>query len=345
MRRPAHWLAAAIRALPDGLVARLAGPPVVARGHGLDPRLALLARISARRAPFHALTPAEARATSSRAVRLSASAPRPMASVDRRGIPGAEGFLPARVYQPRGIAGPRPLVLYFHQGGCVIGDLDWCEPFGTRLAEHARCPVMSVAYRKGPEHRFPAAQEDAVAAYRWAREHAGELGGDPQRLVVAGDSAGGGLSAHVTQALKQAGEPQPLLQILVYPWLEAFADNDSYREFEHGSPLDVAGMRWFLRHYTSDESEWRDPRLSPGLASDLAGLAPALIATAGFDPLCDEGAAYARRLESAGVPVGYRCYESLCHSFTSLGGIVPAASQALDEIADGLERVLTGGKP
>jgi acetyl esterase/lipase len=345
MQRPAHWLGAAIRALPDGLVARLSGGPVVARGHTLDPRLALLARAAARQTPFHELSPTEARIASARAVRLGAGAPRPMASVDHRRIPGAEGFLPARIYRPRGLAGPRPLLLYFHQGGCVLGDLDWCEPFCTRLAERARCLVMSIDYRKGPEHRFPAAQEDAVAAHRWAREHASELGGDPERLVVAGDSAGGGLSAHVSQALKRSGEPQPLLQILIYPWLEAFADNDSYREFEEGSPLSPAGMRWFLRHYTSDESEWRDPRLSPGLASDLAGLAPALIACAGFDPLCDEGEAYARRLEAAGVPVRYRCYGSLTHSFTSLGGVVPAASRALDEIADDLERVLTGGAP
>jgi acetyl esterase/lipase len=344
-RRPGHWLGAALRALPDPLVARLAGPPVMARGHALDPRLVLLARANARQPPFHQMSPAEARAASSRAIRLGAGAARPMARVEHRKIPGAQGFLPVRVYHPHGLAGPRPLVLYFHQGGCVIGDLDWCEPFCTRLAERARCRVLSVDYRLGPEHRFPAAQEDAVAAYRWALSNAGELDGDPERLVVAGDSAGGGLAAHITHAAKRAGEPQPRLQILVYPWVEAYANNDSYREFEDASPLDPAGMRWFLSHYANDEQEWQDPRLSPLRESDFGNLAPALIATAGFDPLCDEGHDYARKLEAAGVPVRYRCYASLSHSFTSLGGIVPAASDALDQIADDLERVLTGGLP
>lgn len=342
-RRLERGLSAALAALPAALVSRLAGAPVVVRGRTLDPRLALLARASARQTPFHEMTPAQARATSNRTIRLSAGPPRPLRSVDHRSIPGAGGFLPVRVYHPLGVSGPRPLVLFFHQGGCVIGNLDWCEPFCTRLAERARCVVMSVDYRLGPEHRFPAAQEDAVASYRWALAHAAEVGGDPQRLVVAGDSAGGGLAAHITHASKRSGDPQPLLQILVYPWLEAYADNAAYRDFEDGFPLDPAGLRWFLSHYTTDEAERRDPRLSPGLESDFGGLAPALIATAGFDPLCDEGEAYAGKLEAAGVPVRHRCYESLTHSFTSLGGVVPAAADALDEIAGDLERLLTGG--
>jgi acetyl esterase/lipase len=336
-------LAALLPRLPDGLVAALAGPPLEIRGRRLDPRLQLVAKGAASQPPLHTLTAAEARAATHDALRLAAGAPLPMAEVDHRALPGAAGPLRARLYRPAGIDAPRPLVLYFHQGGCVIGDLDACESFCTQLATGARCLVLSVEYRKGPEQRFPAAQEDAVAAYRWALEHAREVGGDPRRVVVAGDSAGGGLAAHITHEAKRAGLPQPLLQILIYPWLHAFADNASYRDFGACYPLTPDSMRWFLRHYASDESLRNDPRLSPLLESDFAGLAPAVVVTAGFDVLCDEGEAYARKLEAAGVPVTFRCEESLCHSFTALGGISPAAAQACHAIARDLERALTRG--
>jgi len=225
----------------------------------------------------------------------------------------------------------------------VIGDLDWCEPFCTRLAMLARCLVLSIDYRKGPEHRFPAAQEDAVAAYRWALAHARELGGDPSRLVVAGDSAGGGLVAHVCHAAKREGLPQPLLQILIYPWLVACADNTAYRDFGASYPLTRESMQWFLANYERDARDREDVRLSPGLEPDVSGVAPAVVVTAGFDLLCDEGEAYAGRLEAAGVPVTFRCEESLCHSFTALSGVSPAAEAACDAIARDLERALTRG--
>jgi acetyl esterase/lipase len=333
-----------LRRLPDAWIRRLAGEPLVIRGRTLDPQLQLLARGAAGQTPIYRMGAAEARRSASQGLALGAAPLRPMAERQHRAIPGPGGDIPVRVYRPRGPSGPRPLLLYFHQGGCVIGDLDWCEPFCTQLAETARCPVLSVDYRKGPEHRFPAAQEDALAAFRWARDNASEIGGDPERLAVAGDSAGGGLAAHVTHALRRAGEPQPVLQLLIYPWVLAYADNDSYRDFAEAWPLSPEGMRWFLHHYANDASDWRDPRLSPLLEDDFGGLAPALVYTAGFDPLCDEGRDYAEALSKAGVPVRHRCLEHLCHSFTSLGAI-PAAADALAEIALDVERVLTGGSP
>src|SRR5262245_21760122 len=157
----------------------------------------------------------EARAASSQQIALAFAAPRPLAEIDHRAVPGAEGWLPARLYRPLDVDAPRPVVLYFHQGGCVIGDLDWCETFCTQLAAGARCLVLSVDYRKGPEHRFPAAQDDAVAAYRWLQGHAHELGGDPARIVVAGDSAGGGLAAHVCHVAKREKLVPPVLQVLI----------------------------------------------------------------------------------------------------------------------------------
>lgn len=330
--------------LPDRLVDRLAGPPLRIRERTLDPRLQILARLSADRTPFHQTTPAGARAASREALALADRPPIAMERVEHRVVPGPAGSIPVRVYHPAGLAGPRPLLLYFHQGGYVIGDLDGCETFCTILAATARCPVMSVDYRLGPEHRFPAAQEDAFAAYRWALEHAKEVGGDPTRLAVAGDSAGGGLCAAISHEMKRAGDPQPLVQLLVYPWVEAYADNDSYRDFADAFPLTPEGMRWFLAHYLNDESERADLRLSPLREPDFSGLAPAIVATAGFDPLCDEGDGYAARLAEAGVPVLHRRYDALCHSFTSLSGACPAAEHALGELARDVDRALSGGR-
>jgi acetyl esterase/lipase len=337
--------ARALRLLPalPNWVPLLAGPPVVIRGRTLDPRLTLVARAAAAKPRLHTLTPAEARAATDDAAALAAAPNRPLENLEEHRVPGAEGALVARLHVPPALDGPRPLILYFHQGGCVIGNLDWCESFCSVLATGARCPVLSVDYRKGPEHRFPAAQEDAWAVYRWAREHAGRFGGDPMRVGVAGDSAGGGLAAMVAQRAKAEQLPQPSFQLLIYPWLLAFADNAAYRDFGDCYPLSREDLVWFLAHYLNDDAERSDVRLSPGLAGDLTGLAPALVYAAGFDLLCDEGEAYAQRLEAAGVPVTYRCYGSLTHSFTSLAGIAPAAARALDEIAHDVDLVLSKG--
>ena len=255
-----------------------------------------------------------------------------MERVEHRVLPGPAGGIPARVYHPPGLDAPRPLLLYFHQGGCVIGDLDWCESFCSLLAETARCRVLSVDYRLGPEHRFPAAQDDALAAYAWAAAHAEEIGGDPRRLAVGGDSAGGGLSAMICHEMKRREGPTPVLQLLIYPWVVALADNQSYRDYALGWPLSADGMRWFVAHYLNDDAEREDPRMSPLLEEDFTGLPPAVVATAGFDPLRDEGAAYAEKLQKAGVPVRYRCYETLSHTFTAFGGAVPAARWALEDV-------------
>jgi acetyl esterase/lipase len=345
MTRASERLTAhALRRLPDRWALRWAGGPATSiRGRTLDPRLQLLARRARNRTPLHHLSPTEARRATAAMLAALDGRRRPMQQIVRRAVPGAAGAIPVRVYQPPGLDGPRPLLLYFHQGGCVLGDLDWCETFCTLLAETARCAVMSVDYRLAPEQRFPAAHEDAVAAFRWAAEHAGEIGGDPRRLAVGGDSAGGTLAAAVAQEMRRSGGPAPVFQLLVYPWLLACAENAAYRDFADAHPLAPEGVRWCLSHYLGDESERDDCRVSPLLEPDLSGLPPALVATAGFDPLCDEGAAYAQKLEDAGVPVHYRCYESLCHGFTAMSGAVPAARAALEEIAWDLERALTRG--
>jgi len=274
---------------------------------------------------------------------LAAAPLQPLERVEEQRVPGAERELTARLYTPPDLDGPRPLVLYFHAGGYVVGDLDSCEPFCSVIASRARCPVLSIGYRKGPEHRFPAAQDDAWTVYRFALEHATRFGGDPTRVGVAGDSAGGGLAAMVAQRARAEGVRAPALQLLVYPWLLAHADNAAYRDFGACPPLLREDLPWFLRHYANAESEYGDVRLSPGLARELGGLAPALVYTAGFDVLSDEGEEYGQRLTAAGVPVVFRCYESLPHAFTGLAGVVPGAARALDEIARDVDLVLSRG--
>lgn len=344
LRALQHLAARSLRWLPDAWALRCAGgAPLVIRGRQLDPRLQLIAQRVAARTPLHRLSPQEARQRISASLAALDAPPRPMERVEYRAVPGAAGALRARLYRPADLDGPRPLLLYFHQGGFVVGDLDCCETFCTVLAETARCPVMSVDYRLAPEHRFPAAHEDAIAAFGWATERAGDVGGDPKRVAVGGDAAGGTLAAAVTQEMKRRGGPLPCLQMLIYPQLLACADNEAYRDFGAVQALTPEVVRWCLSHYLNDESERDEPRAWPLLETDVAGLAPALVVTAGFDPLRDEGAAYARKLEAAGVPTVYRCYEHLCHGFTAMSGAVPAARDALREIGWDLERALTRG--
>ncbi|MEM7409837.1 MAG: alpha/beta hydrolase [Myxococcota bacterium] len=334
-----RWGARLLPRLPEAWLERAGERPEV-RGTKLDAHLSIMAGQAGRSTPFYETTPGEARAALDASLALAAAPLRPLERIEQRRVPGAAGPLEARVYVPSQLEGPRPLWLYFHQGGCVIGNPDWCAHFCSVLAERTRAPVLAVDYRKGPEHRFPAAQEDAWAVYRWALDAAEEVGGDPTRLAVGGDSAGGGLAATIAQRAVDEKLRAPLLQLLVYPWLEAFADNASYRDCADAYPLTPQGMRWFLENYaTPDDAS--DPRLAPALRSDLSGLAPALVYTAGFDVLRDEGEDYAQRLEAAGVPTVFRCYASLCHSFTAFAGASPAVALALDEIARDADRVLS----
>jgi len=335
-------LARLLPRIPEVVLAWIAGPPIALRGRVLDTRLSLVTRRAASRPPFHRLSVGAARRATRAGLAALDDRPRHMARVERSVMGNSESPVSARVYHPHGIDGPRPLVLYFHQGGGVIGDLDWCETFCTILASIARCRVASVDYRLAPEHPFPAAHDDAWAAFDWARQHAAEVEGDPTRIVVAGDSAGGMLAAHVALRARREGGIAPTAQVLVYPWLALRSgDDERYREFRNTYPLDADGLAWFRHHLLGSEEDADDERLSPLDTEDLRGLAPTVIATAGFDPLCDEGAIFASKLEAAGVPVTFRCYDSLTHSFTAMSGAIPAARQALEEIAWDLERIIT----
>ena len=323
-----------ILSLPAPMLRLLSGGAATYReGRTLDPRLQFLASGARRGRPMSAMTPEEARRTSAAAFLATTEAVPAGVRVEALTVPGGEGDRPARLYRPSRPSPDVPILVFAHMGGGVIGDLDTTEGFCGRLAETVRGPVLSVDYRLAPEHRFPAGYEDVLAAFRWARDNAAALGAPPGRAAIGGDSMGGLFAAALAQEMRRTGEPGPDLQLLVYPCVDLASDTPSMTAFADAFPLDRATMEWFVGHYLSPGDDPLDPRNAPGRTEDLAGLAPAVIATAGFDPLVDQGEAYARRLAAAGVPVDYRRYDSLVHGFTAFGGVVPEARRACAEIA------------
>ena len=211
--------------------------------------------------------------------------------------------------------------------------LETCDAFCSILACCGRTAVISVDYRLAPEHRFPAGLEDVLAAYRWGRDNAERFGAAPGQVAIGGDSMGGGFAAIVAQEMKRTGEPQPLLQLMIYPAVDLASETLSMRTYADAYPLSKATMDWFVGHYLGPDADPSDPRASPSRAKDLKGLAPAVVVTAGFDPLVDQGEDYAKQLKAAGVPVVYRCYDALAHAFTAFTGAVPCADVACREIA------------
>ncbi len=260
---------------------------------------------------------------------------RPLAvgRVQDRTVPGAAGALRARHYAPPGNAAGAPLLVFFHGGGFVVGDVETHDAPCRLLCRAGGMHVLSVEYRLAPEHPFPAAQDDAVAAFAWASEHAAELDADPARVLVGGDSAGGSLSAVVAQAAKAGDCPAPALQLLLYPATDAVTVRRSAELFADGFFLTSALMDWYKGHFLVEDEDLSDPRRSPLLADDLSGLAPAVLVTAGFDPLRDEGEAYAAALEAAGVPVVLRRFDGLFHGFINSIGVSPVCRDAVAEIA------------
>jgi acetyl esterase len=252
----------------------------------------------------------------------------PVASTEDRTVPGAEGEIKARVYRPEG-EGPFPTVVFFHGGGWVIGDLDTHDNMARSVCRGSEAVVISVDYRLAPEHPFPAAADDAVASARWVAQHLDEFGGD-DRLAVAGDSAGGNLAAVVAQQLHADGTPLAA-QFLLYPAVDVEGEYPSRLENAKGYFLEQDTMDWFYGHYVATGHHAADPRLSPLHGPDLSGLPPALVVTAEFDPLRDEGEAYAQALEAAGVPAEARRYDGLIHGFFDMGAVSPAAEAAIEE--------------
>ncbi|SHG25131.1 alpha/beta hydrolase [Geodermatophilus nigrescens] len=253
----------------------------------------------------------------------------PVGAVEDRTVPGAAGDLPARVYRPEGADGPLPTVVFLHGGGWVIGDLDTHDNMARNVCRHARAVVVAVDYRLAPEHPFPAAAEDAVASARWVAQHLDEFGGD-DRLAVAGDSAGGNLAAVVAQTLRDDGTPL-LGQFLIYPAVDAEGDYPSRVENAKGYFLEKDTMDWFYGHYRGAWEDARDARMSPLHHADLSGLPPAVVVTAEYDPLRDEGEAYGEALQAAGATAHVLRYDGMIHGFFDMGAVSPAAQAAIEE--------------
>lgn len=287
---------------------------------------------SAGRPPLHTCTPEQARQSFD--FRPLAGAPEAVAQIEEVTIPGPAGGIRVRIYTPHG-DGPFPALVYCHGGGWVVGDLDTVDVPCRRLATRASCVVVSVDYRLAPEHRFPAAAEDAYAAFQWLVENARAQQVDGTRIAVGGDSAGGNLAAVVALMARDRAAPQPCFQVLLYPVTDGALDTPSYRENAEGYLLTRDSMVWFWNHYVGD-ADRTHPYASPLRADHHRGLPPAFVVTAEFDPLRDEGEAYARRLAEAGTPVECKRYDGTIHGFCWMPGVLDKGRQALDDTAAAL---------
>ncbi len=302
--------------------------------------------------PLETLTPEAARAlplldyavrdliasrTAKRLLSVAIPMPEPVGDITHERIAGMGGDILLRFYTPEG-DGPFPVLVYFHGGGWVIAGLNQYDGTARALANAARCIVVSVAYRQAPEHPYPAAVEDAYAATRWVMGNAPAFNGDPLRVAVGGESAGGNLAAVVCLMARDQGVRLPVHQLLVYPVTNFGFDTDSYREHSHAQPLNAAMMHWFWGHYLRRDSDGEDAYASPLKARDLSGLPRATVITAEVDPLRDDGRAYAKRMQQAGVQVDYRHYNGVMHEFFGLAGLLEKADDAIKHAADDLKR-------
>jgi acetyl esterase/lipase len=323
------------------LVAASGGKPVSIEGRTLDPRLQFLAAVAKRQPGLETLAPADARKAAASGLAMLDGEPAHDIEIAELEIPAEGRVIRARTYKPRLPNRLVPTLVYFHMGGCVIGDLETCHVFCSQIAFRAGCLVVSVDYRLAPEHKYPAAVDDALSAFRWVRENAKALGGNPNRVAIGGDSAGGYLSAVVSQEMRRVNEKPPVLQLLIYPAVDWLSQTGSMTTFGQAYPLTAPVMDYFRKLYFSDpEKEIPELKASPGRCADLSGLPPAFVYTAGHDPLVDQGRDYAEALKIAGVPVIYRCYEHLAHGFTAMSGAIPGAKTALFEIIEDLRRTI-----
>ena len=327
--------------IKEPLLRRLAGAPRCNDdGAILDTHLRALLTLEAmaRRPLQESLSHAVARAQLLSSVAIIEEPPPNLFRVRDDQIPGPPP-LRVRIYTPRESAAPLPLLLFFHGGGFMLGDLESHDVVCRRFARDGDCIVVAVDYRLAPEHRFPAAADDAWTAFRWAVDNAARLGADPNRIAVAGDSAGGNLATGICLTAKEQGGPQPIFQLLVYPALDFYRGAASHRLFADGYFLPASTIDWYSSNY-ADRRDWDDQRASPLLAKDLSGVPRALVVTAGFDPLRDEGRAYAKRLIEAGVAAEHHEERTFTHGFLNMGGVVPAVRRAHELIGQKLRAAL-----
>lgn len=333
-----------LAAMPPRAKRRLAGQPIRRDGLELDLDMQVLVKLEERnpRPPLTSGTPAEARENLSHAVRVVAGPPVELTEARELTIAGAAGPLRARLFVPTGEDPSGALIVYYHGGGWVTGDLDTHDHPCRLLARAAGAPVLSVDYRLSPEHPFPAPVDDALAAFRDAVARAGELGADPRRIAVAGDSAGGHLAAVTAQQAIADGSPGPAFQLLIYPVTDLVNVAPSRLTFAEGFILTKENMDWYEEQFVGADGERHDPRASPLLGDVHRASAPALVVTAGFDPLRDEGEAYARKLREAGVRTILRRHAGYVHGFVHALILGPGPRAAIAEMGGVVRAALAG---
>jgi acetyl esterase len=288
--------------------------------------------------PIEQLPLAEARAV--RAEMIEAGGPeQAVAEVQNRSVPGPAGPIAVRVYRPAKTE-TLPVLIFFHGGGFVICNLDTHDRQCRALANASGCAVISVDYRLAPEHKYPAAVDDAYAATRYIAEHAAEFGVDPNRMAVGGDSAGGNLATVVSLLARDRGGPRLKFQLLIYPVVDFYDESPSMQQYSEGHFLTRAGMDWFTESYLPSREAGLEPSASPMNAKDFRGLPPAMIITAECDPLRDQGEAYARKLQAAGVPVELKRYEGMIHPFFQFAAVLDTANVAIKDAASALRGAL-----
>jgi len=306
----------------------------------LDPQVAAVLekiRLAGSR-EYWQMTPAQARDWHNRKAGILDIPPEPVHAVEDRVVHAHDAAVPVRIYTPRASASPLPVLVWLHGGGHVVGSLQSYDALCRKLALSGDCIVVSVDYRLAPEHRFPAGVTDSFAALEWTAQHAAEIGGDAARIAIGGDSAGGNLAAVCAILARDAGAPALVFQLLVYPRTAPEEDSPSHHALAQGYLLTRKVILWFHDHYRASESDRRDFRYAPLIASDLSRLPPALIIVGEYDPLRDDGIAYANRLRDAGNEVHLADYPGMVHPFFSMGGAVDAGRRAMVEATAALRR-------
>ena len=316
----------------EALIKASGGEPRTVRGMTLDARMQFLEAQARQRAiPWDSMTVATLRAQTEAGAELFGGGKVSGVRVEKHYITGRSHSVPARLYLPTVRDNAAALMVYYHFGGGVIGSLESCHRLCALIAKEAGAPVLSIDYRLAPEHKFPAGLDDCIAAYSWAVDNAARYGAPVGKAAVGGDSMGGHFSAIIAQEFRRT--KPPVLQLLIYPAVDFMSETPSMHDFADAWPLTAETIDYFMKQYLSESVDPSDPRVSPIRTQDLRGLAPALIYTAGFDMLLDQGAAYAERLNDAGVKAQYHCFESLPHGFVAFPSAAPAAEQAIRKIA------------
>lgn len=327
----------------DALIKASGGEPRTVRGMTLDPRFQFLeAQARLRAEPWDRMTVEKLRAQTEAGSAIFGGKPVSGVRVEKHYVTGRSHSVPTRLYLPTVRDNSAAMLVYFHFGGGVVGSLETANRLCSQIAKEAGAPVLSVEYRLAPEYKFPVGLEDCIAAYQWAVENAARYGAPVGKAAVGGDSMGGNFAAVIAQEFR-ASKP-PVLQLLIYPGVDFTSETPSMHDFADAWPLTAQTVEFFMQQYLPMNPDFSDPRISPIRTEDLRGLAPALVYTAGFDMLQDQGAAYADRLRDAGVKTSYHCFDSLPHGFVAFPTASPAAEAANRRIAVEAAAALKGSR-